>query len=124
MCKLCYVLSVPEEEEDEEEEDTVVENGVDDEDVDTDVSKARTAADPAKEPLPVLSNAELFALRRRKLAEKKENIAVCVFAVLESPEENVMYYCSVTDTNFTLNVPVFQILKYHCSFIFSEIFQK
>ncbi|XP_041370300.1 nucleolar complex protein 3 homolog [Gigantopelta aegis] len=70
-----------------EEEEEEAEN--DKQDDISNVNKDGAVSKPAKEALPAMSNVELFALRRRKLAERKEKIALCVFAVMENPQENM-----------------------------------
>jgi hypothetical protein len=44
------------------------------------------------EPLPELSTVELYALRQKKLNERKERIARLGSAVIENPQENVNIY--------------------------------
>lgn len=38
---------------------------------------------------PLLTSAEIFAIRRKKLAERKEKIAELASAVVQNPEESV-----------------------------------
>ena len=41
------------------------------------------------EPLPVFSSVELYALRQKKLAERKSKIASLAQEITENPEQNV-----------------------------------
>ena len=75
-------------EEQEESEDNDDQNEAESHDQEADQSEP--------EPLPVLSSIELYALRQKKLAERKSKIANLAQEITENPEQNVIIFT----TNF------------------------
>ena len=70
-------------EEQEESEDNDDQNEAESHDQEADQSEP--------EPLPVLSSVELYALRQKKLAERKSKIASLAQEITENPEQNVSF---------------------------------
>lgn len=52
----------------------------------------RSEKDTEKDYLASLSTIELFAYRKNKLAEKKQKIVSLAHAVLEDPQNNVIFF--------------------------------
>ncbi|XP_074640489.1 nucleolar complex protein 3 homolog [Tubulanus polymorphus] len=75
------------------------------------------------EPLPVLSTMQLYAIRQRKLAEKKQQMAILASGITENPEENVRKLKDLRTMLYETDVDVMITMRKYVMLTLSEVFK-